>query len=115
MHLTIFAVPRGIAMPKSARAASCALLMAAVAALAATGSHAAGASLSGSERTLLETQLKDHYKCELADVLFVSDIEVGGKKTLEGRARCKDQREVDFKKPQGHEKFELKLCEPTVC
>lgn len=71
--------------------------------------------LTPAQKTLLELQLKEHYKCELTEVLFSREIEIGGRKELEGRVRCRDQREVDFVQHGDHQKFELKLCMPTVC
>ncbi|MBU1211011.1 MAG: hypothetical protein KJ587_07030 [Alphaproteobacteria bacterium] len=71
--------------------------------------------LTDAQRTLLAQQLKEHYKCDLGAVLFSREIEVGGRKQLEGRIRCDDQREVDFTQAGANQKFQLKLCMPTVC
>lgn len=71
--------------------------------------------LTQAQRTLLELQLKDAYKCELSEILFSRELEIGGQKSLEGRIRCKDQREVDFTQASPNQKFQLRLCQPTVC
>jgi len=73
------------------------------------------AELTEAQRTLLELQLKDHYKCKLSEILSSREIEVGGHKQLEGRIRCLDQREVDFTQAGDNQKFQLRLCMPTVC
>ncbi len=71
--------------------------------------------LTPAQMTLLELQLKDSYKCKLAKILFSREIEVGGKVQLDGRVQCVDEREVDFTQSGPNEKFELRLCQPTVC
>lgn len=71
--------------------------------------------LSQAQRTLLELQLKDAYKCTFSEMLFMRELEIGGKKSIEGRIRCADQREVDFTQASPNERFELRLCQPTVC
>ena len=71
--------------------------------------------LSQAQRTLLELQLKDAYKCTFSEMLFLRELDIGGKKSIEGRIRCADQREVDFTQATKNERFELRLCQPTVC
>ncbi|KUO55343.1 MAG: hypothetical protein APF80_05065 [Alphaproteobacteria bacterium BRH_c36] len=71
--------------------------------------------LTDTQRALLAQQLKEHYNCDLGAVLFSREIEVGGRKQLEGRIRCEDLREVDFNQAGDNQKFQLKLCMPTVC
>ncbi len=66
-------------------------------------------------QSVLALQLKDEYRCVLDKVLFDRDIEAGGKVSKEGRARCLDGREFDFSRPSTHEKFDIRLCLPTVC
>ncbi len=34
---------------------------------------------------------------------------------LSGKARCYDGREFDFSQKKSHLKFDIKVCEPTVC
>lgn len=65
--------------------------------------------------SILALQLKTEYRCDFDKVLFDRDIEVGGRVSKEGRARCLDGREFDFTRDAAHEKFVLKLCLPTVC
>ncbi len=66
-------------------------------------------------QSVLALQLKDEYRCDLDKVLFDRDVEAGGKVAKEGRARCLDGREFDFSRPSTHEKFNIHLCQPTVC
>ena len=71
--------------------------------------------LSPAQETLLQSQLTEHYKCELEKVLFIRKFEIGKDTKLEGRIRCTDQREVDFTQASPNQKFQLRLCQPTVC
>ena len=64
---------------------------------------------------VLALQLKDGHRCDFDKVLFDRDIDVGGRTTKEGRVRCLDGREFDFSRPSTHEKFDIRLCQPTVC
>ncbi|MGD9669649.1 MAG: hypothetical protein AB7U75_11405 [Hyphomicrobiaceae bacterium] len=64
---------------------------------------------------VLSVQLKDEYRCDLDKVLFEHDVEAGGRVSKEGRVRCLDGREFDFSRPSTHEKFDIRLCQPTVC
>lgn len=73
------------------------------------------AELTVAQRTLLELQLDERYKCELDKILFSREIDVGGETRIEGRIRCTDQREIDFTQQHTNERFELRLCQPTVC
>lgn len=66
-------------------------------------------------QSVLALQLNDEYRCVLDKILFDRDIEAGGKVSKEGRARCLDGREFDFSRPSTHEKFDIRLCLPTVC
>lgn len=63
----------------------------------------------------LKLQLNDEKKCTFERFVFVRQLSgepLGG---LEGRARCQDGREFDFARQKAHQKFELRLCMPTVC
>lgn len=71
--------------------------------------------LNPAQETLLRSQLTEHYKCELEKVLFIRKFEIGKDTKLEGRILCTDQREVDFTQASPHQKFQLRLCQPTVC
>lgn len=66
-------------------------------------------------QSILALQLRDSHRCELDKVLFVHDVPAGSSVATEGRARCLDGREFDFSRDRGHEKFTLRLCQPTVC
>ncbi|MFN3867675.1 MAG: hypothetical protein ACK4MF_01260 [Hyphomicrobiaceae bacterium] len=66
-------------------------------------------------QTILSIQLRDAHKCDLDKVLFSRDVKVGEQTSTEGRARCLDGREYDFSRSREHEKFTLRLCQPTVC
>lgn len=64
---------------------------------------------------ILALQLLETYRCDLDKVLFVRELKVGESTSSEGRARCLDGREYDFSRDRAHEKFTLRLCQPTVC
>lgn len=66
-------------------------------------------------QSILAIQLRDSHKCELEKILFSRDVKVGEQTSTEGRARCLDGREYDFSRGREHEKFTLRLCQPTVC
>lgn len=66
-------------------------------------------------QSVLTLQLKDEQRCDLDKVLFEHDVEAGGRVSKEGRVRCLDGREFDFSRPSTHEKFDIHLCQPTVC
>ncbi|MCH9806245.1 MAG: hypothetical protein K0U74_00780 [Alphaproteobacteria bacterium] len=84
-------------------------------AVASQPARSEGVELSPAQKTLLELQLKESYKCVLGKVLFAREVEVGGTVKLDGRAQCTDEREVDFTQASPNAKFELSLCQPTVC
>ena len=77
--------------------------------------RSAAVNLSPSQQTLLKTQLSENYNCQLGEILYSREIEIGGEKQLEGRIRCQDQREIDFTQSNANQKFQLRLCQPTVC
>lgn len=64
---------------------------------------------------VLALQLKSEYHCDLDKILFHREVPVGDQMSTEGRIRCLDAREVDFTRNSRHEKFTLRLCQPTVC
>lgn len=64
---------------------------------------------------ILALQLKSEYNCDLDEVLFDRNLDLAGKTSKEGKARCIDRREFDFSRDATHEKFTLKLCQPVVC
>lgn len=71
--------------------------------------------LTETQRTLLETQLKERYNCDLEKILFAREFDLAGERKLEGRARCVDQREIDFSQQSDNARFDLQICQPTVC
>lgn len=102
---------------RTGRRAFC-LLLACLLAVAAPSVHAADTTSKDTPpawQAILALQLKDQYRCDLDKVLFDRDVEVGSRKSKEGRARCVDGREFDFSRDGTHEKFTLQLCSPTVC
>jgi len=67
-------------------------------------------------QVLLTQQLQTQQRCVLDKILFVREVPVGNIIGLEGRIRCADTREFDFKRDHENEKFTIRLCEPTsVC
>jgi hypothetical protein len=64
---------------------------------------------------ILALQLHETYNCVFDKVLFMRELKVGESVSIEGRARCIDAREYDFSRDRAHEKFTLRLCQPTVC
>lgn len=63
----------------------------------------------------LRLQLMDEKKCQLERLVFVRELpgpQLGG---IEGRAKCADGREFDFSRAKAHQKFDVRLCMPTVC
>jgi hypothetical protein len=92
--------------------ALCALLTAT--ALAAA-SQSAGAELDNSMRILLGQQLKTEKNCDFKEVLTYHELPLGDDVAVDGRASCHDGREYNFSRKRPHQKFEIELCEPTVC
>ncbi len=66
-------------------------------------------------RFLLRDQLKSEKNCDLHDVLTYNEMKLGEGVSISGRVSCIDGREYDFDRRQPHLKFEVRLCEPTVC
>ena len=67
-------------------------------------------------QVLLRHQLQEQQRCALDRILFVREVPVGNVVGLEGRIRCADTREFDFKRDHANEKFAIRLCEPvSVC
>ena len=81
----------------------------------AQDAKSAAVQLSTAQQTLLKTQLNETYNCDLGEILFSRELELGGSKQLEGRVRCRDQREIDFSQSNPNQRFQLRLCQPTVC
>ena len=67
-------------------------------------------------QVLLRHQLLEQQRCALDRILFAREVPVGNIIGLEGRIRCADTREFDFKRDHANEKFTIRLCEPvSVC
>jgi hypothetical protein len=66
-------------------------------------------------RIVLAQQLHAEKTCDLSEILYFNEMEIGGSMTLEGRATCVDGRHFDFSRPRVHQKFDLRMCEPAVC
>lgn len=65
---------------------------------------------------LLQQQLLSQQRCVLDRVLAFRAVPVGNIVGLEGRVRCSDTREFDFKRDRENERFTIRLCEPVaVC
>ena len=65
--------------------------------------------------TVLKMQLKESANCVVERILFARELKLGQDVGLEGRVHCVDNREYDFTRRKPHLKFELRLCQPTVC
>jgi len=66
-------------------------------------------------QTVLRQVLASEKKCQMSEILWVREVPLAGYTGLEGRARCHDGREFDFTRPRPHMKFQVQLCQPTVC
>ena len=76
------------------------------------------AEITGSNelwRLALNAQLQSEKRCRLDDMLHSRSFQLAGMTVVEGRIRCTDGREFTFTRPKPHLKFELRLCQPTVC
>ncbi|MEQ8825506.1 MAG: hypothetical protein RIC14_14140 [Filomicrobium sp.] len=104
-------------LKRSVLAVACSLLAGSAMLTAISNSAVAEGDfkLQQAQETLLRTQLLDSYKCDLDRVLFVRRFELGEGTKTEGRIICTDQREIDFVQQNSNERFQLELCQPTVC
>jgi hypothetical protein len=66
-------------------------------------------------RILLKDQVKAEKNCDLAEVLTYSELQIGAETAISGKIACVDGREYDYSRPRPHQKFEFRLCEPSVC
>lgn len=78
-------------------------------------SAGAAASEEATWMAALRHVLAHEQKCNLGEVLWSREVPVGKTTALEGRARCLDGREFDFTQRRPHMKFDVRLCQPTVC
>lgn len=65
--------------------------------------------------SVLKLQIKEANGCDVVEVLHSRDVTVGDNVGTEGRLRCVDSREYDFTRPNPHQKFTFRLCQPAVC
>jgi len=66
-------------------------------------------------RILIRDQLKSEKNCDLADVLTYSELKIGDEIGISGKISCVDGRQYDYSRPRPHQKFEFRLCEPSIC
>jgi hypothetical protein len=69
----------------------------------------------GRWRILLQQQLKAEKSCDLLEVLTYNEMRLGDEIAIEARISCVDGREFDASRKRQHQKFELEICQPTVC
>lgn|SRR5512134_2217141 len=102
-------------MPRFAvwRLQACVALSAA--AFAAPPAASIAAELEASALVLLRGQLEQGYNCDLAQILAMREIPIGNDTGVEGRVRCTDAREYDFSRSRAGQRFEIRLCQPTIC
>lgn len=74
-----------------------------------------GAEAAESWEVLLKSQLTEQQRCVLDKIISMRQIPIGAAVGLEGRIKCTDGREFDFKRDREHEKFTIRLCQPAVC
>jgi len=94
------------------KTASC--FIAAVAVFAAAAS-AEGTSDDGRWRILLGQQLKAEKNCDMNEILMFNKLPLGDEIAIDGRNSCIDGREFNFSRKRPHQKFDIELCQPTVC
>lgn len=63
----------------------------------------------------LQMQLKKDLQCTLLYATNVFESEIGGKKSISGRAHCRDTRAFDFSRPAPARPYKFKNCVPVVC
>ncbi len=63
----------------------------------------------------LLAQLDQEKNCELLYVTNTRESELGGERTVSGRAHCADGRNFDFSRLKPYLTFDIKACEPVVC
>jgi hypothetical protein len=66
-------------------------------------------------RVVLKDQVKAEKNCDLAEVLTYSELKIGDEIAISGKISCIDGRQYDYTRPRPHQKFEFRLCEPSVC
>ena len=63
----------------------------------------------------LRQQLKAEQGCDLAFIVNQKEFKLGDSVKLEDGLRCADGREYDFTRDRPHQKFTVKLCQPSYC
>jgi hypothetical protein len=66
-------------------------------------------------RILLKNQLRQEKNCDLLEVLTYSELKIGDEIAISGKVSCVDGRQYDDTRSRPHQKFEVRLCEPSVC
>jgi hypothetical protein len=66
-------------------------------------------------KVVLKDQVKVDKNCDLAEVLTYSELKIGDDVAISGKISCVDGREYDYSRPRPHQKFDFRLCEPSVC
>ncbi len=66
-------------------------------------------------RIVMKEQVKADKNCDLSDVLTYSELKIGDDIAISGKLACVDGRHYDYSRPRPHQKFEFRLCEPSVC
>lgn len=89
---------------------ACAVVALAIAPVAACAEEPASSWM-----TLLKLQLRDGYNCAFESFLNWRHVPLGSGVGTEGRVRCLDRREYEFSRAREHEKFVIRLCQPSVC
>ena len=83
--------------------------------VAAAGVLMLGASDSQEWEQQLEAQLLEDERCELSYTTNTRSLELGGDRSVSGRAHCSDGRSFDFSRLRPGEKFTLAACEVVSC
>lgn len=116
MHEPAIHPPRIAPAERRTGASKAALRTMAVMALGAAFLFADAPRAAADEwRSILRQQLLSQYGCRLERFVLERQVPLGGDITREGRIQCVDGREIDYAQPNILLKFELRLCNPTVC
>jgi hypothetical protein len=77
----------------------------------------ASGSLNAEESWLMQLrqQARAEQGCDLTFIVSERQLPLGNDIRHEGRLRCNDGREFDFTRDRVHQKFTLKLCQPSYC
>ena len=66
-------------------------------------------------QAVLKIQLMKEQRCDLNYMTRLREFELANHQVIEGRAHCTDGREFDVVRRKTHLKFDIKLCQPTLC